>query len=241
MKGVEMDSTTRMQEAQGAVMAYLEVTGSGAVKSSVFPLHDEVVIGRDPQDSLASDRFLCIPEHTVSRRHARIMRRGDTYFVEDLHSFNGTYVLGNRLAPGAWQPLHDGDELSVPSAQMVFHSLLVPAQESMPTVITKVVDATQYAQTMQPSRGATQSDMQRLVRKLHAMAQVGIALGAVTDRATLTEKIMNFIFDLFPLAERAFILLKKAEGEMLLPVAARRRDGTVEDPERGAHFPHHRR
>lgn len=213
-------------------MAYLEVSGSGSVKSSVFPLHDEVVIGRDPQDSLDSDKFLCIPEHTVSRRHARIMRRGDTYFVEDLHSFNGTYVLGNRLAPGAWQPLRDGDELSVPSAQMVFHSLIVPAQDNMPTVITKMVDATQYAQTLQPSRGATQSDMQRLVRKLHAMAQVGIALGAVTDRATLTEKIMNFIFDLFPLAERAFILLKKSEGESLLPVAARRRDGTVEDPDR---------
>ncbi|RJG00410.1 HD domain-containing phosphohydrolase [Noviherbaspirillum sedimenti] len=227
-----MDTTTRIREPQGAVMAYLEVIGSGAVKSSVFPLHDEVVIGRDPQDSLALDHFLCIPEHTVSRRHARIMRRGDTYFVEDLHSFNGTYVLGNRLAPGAWQPLHEGDELSVPSARMVFHSLIVPAQDSMPSVITKVVDATQYAQTMQPSQNTSQADMQRLVHKLHAMAQVGIALGAVTDRATLTEKIMIFIFDLFPLAERAFILLKKNEGEALLPVAARRRDGTVEDPER---------
>jgi 3',5'-cyclic-nucleotide phosphodiesterase len=230
-----MDTTTtrtRIQNQQGAVMAYLEVIGSGAVKSSVFPLHDEVVIGRDPQDSLASDKFLCVPEHTVSRRHARIMRRGDTYYIEDLHSFNGTYVLGNRLAPGAWQPLQDGDEFSVPSAQMVFHSLIVPAQENMPAVITKMVDATQYAQTMQPSQSVTQGDMQRLVRKLHAMAQVGIALGAVTDRATLTEKIMNFIFDLFPAAERAFILLKKSEGDTLVPVAARRRDGTVEDPDR---------
>lgn len=213
-------------------MAYLEVTGSGAVKSSVFPLHDEVVIGRDPQDSLDSEKFLCIPEHTVSRRHARIMRRGDTYYIEDLHSFNGTYVLGNRLAPGDWKPLHDGDEFSVPAAQMTFHSLIVPAQDNMPTIITKMVDATQYAQTMQPSRDASQTDMQRLVRKLHAMAQVGIALGAVTDRATLTEKIMNFIFDLFPLAERAFILLKKSEGDTLVPVAARRRDGAIEDPER---------
>ncbi|WP_243656769.1 HD domain-containing phosphohydrolase [Paucimonas lemoignei] len=229
-----MDTTTRtrIQNQQGAVMAYLEVTGAGTVKSSVFPLHDEVVIGRELQDSLEADKFLCIPEHTISRRHARILRRGDTYYIEDLHSFNGTYVLGNRLAPGEWRALHDGDEVSVPAAQMVFHSLIVPAQESLPTIITKMVDATQYAQTMQPSRDASQTDMQRLVRKLHAMAQVGIALGAVTDRATLTEKIMNFIFDLFPLAERAFILLKKSEGDTLVPVAARRRDGTIEDPER---------
>ncbi len=230
-----MDTLTRTQETQGAVMAYLEVIGSGAVQSMVYPLHDEVVIGRDPQDSLDSDRFLCIPEHTVSRRHARIVRRGDTYFVEDLHSFNGTYVLGNRLAPGAWQPLHDGDEVSVPSAQMVFHSLLAPPPESNQTIITRLVDATQYAQPKALQKDLENDeghvDMQLLVRKLHAMAQVGIALGAVTDRATLTEKIMNFIFELFPLAERAFIFLKKEDSGTPVPVAARRRDGAVEDPQ----------
>ena len=229
-----MENTATFAESVGAVSAYLEVPETGAV----FPLHDEVVIGRDPQDSLASDRFLCIPEHTVSRRHARIRRRGDTWFVEDLHSFNGTFVLGKRLAPGAWAPLRDGDELSVSSAQIVFHSLVVPAQESMPTIITKAVDASDMtrmfnaAPDMSGMSDATAGDMQRTLQKLHAMAQVGIALGAVTDRDTLTEKIMNLIFELFPAAERAFILLQKAPGEAPVPVAARRRDGTIEDPER---------
>ncbi len=212
-------------------MAYLAVSEAGTVKSTIFPLHDEVVIGRDPQDSLALDRFLCIPEHTVSRRHARIRRRGDTYFAEDLHSFNGTFILGNRLTPGAWYPLRDGDELSVSSVQIMFHSLLVPARESMPAIITKTIDATEFAETLKSSQDADQSDMQRTIRKLRAMAQVGIALGAVTDRATMIEKIMNFIFELFPLAERAFMLLSKIEGEAPVPVAARRCDGTIEDPE----------
>ena len=232
MKGATTATTaTTYAEAIGAAMAYLEVPGDGTAKPVVFPLHDEVVIGREPQDSLSSDKFLCIPDHTVSRRHARIRRRGSTYFVEDLHSFNGTFVLGNRLRPGSWHPLRDGDELAVSSAQIVFHSLVVPAQDNMTTVITKTVDATQLAKTMEPPPDSADGDVQRTVRKLHAMAQVSIALGAVTDRATLTEKIMNFIFELFPLAERAFILLRKNEGEAPVPVAARRRDGTVEDPE----------
>ncbi len=227
-----MDNTATFAEHVGGVTAYLEVIGTGTERPIVFPIHDEVVIGRDPQDSLASDRFLCIPEHTVSRRHARIRRRGDTYFVEDLHSFNGTFVLGTRLAPGAWRPLRDGDELVVSSAQIVFHSLVAPAHESMPTVITKVVDATQFAKTLIATPDAAAGDVRRTVQKLHAMAQVSIALGAVTDRTELTEKIMNFIFELFPLAERAFILLRKNEGEAPVPVAARRRDGTIEDPQR---------
>jgi HD-GYP domain-containing protein (c-di-GMP phosphodiesterase class II) len=235
-----MLNTVTIAEQSGTVMAYLEVIGTASSKPTVFSLHDEVVIGRDQQDSLASDKYLCIPEHTVSRRHARVRRRGETYFVEDLHSSNGTFVLGNRLRPGIWHPLRDGDELSVSSALIVFHSLVAPSREAMPTVIAKSLDATQVASLdvarqiapglANSAKLASQDDLQKSVQKLHAMAQVSIALGAVKDRATLIEKIMNFIFDLFPLAERAFILLKQNERAPLTPVAARRRDGTIEDP-----------
>ncbi|MDB5773529.1 MAG: hypothetical protein JWM42_3903, partial [Burkholderia sp.] len=230
-----MDKTvynpTGFARSVGSVTAYLEVTGTGASRPTMFAVHDEVVIGRDPQDSLDSDKFLCIPEHTISRRHARIMRRGDTYFVEDLDSFNGTFVLGKRIQPGLWHPVRDGDELGVASAQIVFHSLVEPARESAPTIITKAVDATQLTRVFETGGDVDEGDVQRTVQKLHAMAQVSIALGAVTDSATLIEKIMKFIFELFPLAERAFIMLKEDESEAPTPVAARRRDGTVEDPD----------
>jgi len=221
-----MTNMTAVAESTRAVMAYLEIIG-GAGETSVFPLHDEVVIGRDPQDSLTSGRYLRIPEDTVSRRHARLKRRADTYFVEDLHSCNGTFVLGSRLQPGTWRPLRDGDEFAVSSVQLVFHSLVVPARQSVPAIISKSVDATQLTRSFESTPEITQGDVQLVVRKLHAMAQVGIALGAVTDRATLTEKIMNLIFELFPLAERAFILLRQNEGEAPTLVAARRRDGTI--------------
>jgi len=226
-----MENTASVTESSEAVTAYLEVLGDGVIEPAVFPLHDEAVIGRDPQDSLETDKYLCIPEHTISRRHARVRRRGDTYFVEDLHSFNGTFVLGNRLKPGAWYPLRDGDEMTISSAQLVFHSLVVPARENMPTIITKMVDASEFTRFMEAAPDSDKGDTALTLQKLHAMAQVSIALGAVTDRATLTEKIMNFIFELFPLAERAFILLRKSENEAPVPVAARRRDGTVEDLE----------
>jgi pSer/pThr/pTyr-binding forkhead associated (FHA) protein len=50
----------------------------------------------------------------VSRRHARIVKRQDSYFIEDLGSTNGTYVnRGRRLLPGNSQILNDGDEVIV--------------------------------------------------------------------------------------------------------------------------------
>lgn len=113
-----MDYAITSDGSRHTVTAYLEVVGDETGKPTVFSLHDEAVIGRDPQDSLGSDKFLCIPDHTVSRRHARVRRRGDVYFVEDLHSSNGTFVMGKRIKPGVWHPLRDGAEFSVASAQI---------------------------------------------------------------------------------------------------------------------------
>lgn len=221
----------------GGASAYLELLGNREARSRLFPLHDEVVIGRDRQDALASDQFVCVPLHTISRRHARMRRRGSAWSVEDLHSSNGTFVNAERLLPGTWRELHDGDELALASTQFIFRSLTAPDASAMPTVIRSSLDATQYAPSPLSAplpaadpRDAPRGELEKSVLKLHAMAQVSIALGAVTDRATLTEKIMNFIFDLFPLAERAFILLRQNERDPPVPVAARRRNGTVEDP-----------
>jgi 3',5'-cyclic-nucleotide phosphodiesterase len=215
----------------GGVCAYLELLGPHVGRPGVFPLHDEVVVGRDRQDALASDQFLCIPRPTISRRHARIRRRGADWFVEDLHSSNGTFVGEERLAPGSWHALHDGDELALASERMVFRSLVAPAEASTRTVITKAFDATQFTPALATApRDAPRGELEKSVQRLHAMAQVSIALGAVTDRETLTEKIMNFIFDLFPPAERAFILLSQNDRDPPVPMAARLRNGKVEDP-----------
>lgn len=56
---------------------------------------DSVVIGRDP----ACDHVLEDP--TVSRRHARLSRRGARLLVEDLGSVNGTFVNGERISARA--------------------------------------------------------------------------------------------------------------------------------------------
>ena len=61
-------------------------------------------------------------EAKVSRRHARILRRGGQFLVEDLGSTNGTYVnRGRRLLPGNPQSLADGDELIVGKTFLRFH------------------------------------------------------------------------------------------------------------------------
>ncbi|HYY58202.1 MAG TPA: FHA domain-containing protein [Pyrinomonadaceae bacterium] len=91
-----------------------------------FPLSDEESqIGRwDADGGIFPDVDLDAddPEAKVSRRHARIMRRSDKYFIEDLGSTNGTFInRGRRLLPGDRQPLQDGDEIIVGKTFLRFH------------------------------------------------------------------------------------------------------------------------
>ena len=54
------------------------------------------------------------PEAKVSRRHARIVREGSQFYIEDLGSTNGTFInRGRRLLPGNRHPLNNGDEIIV--------------------------------------------------------------------------------------------------------------------------------
>ena len=53
-----------------------------------------LVIGRQP--ALVDE---VIQDPTVSMRHARVIRRGGRFFIEDLNSREGTWVNGERLVP----------------------------------------------------------------------------------------------------------------------------------------------
>ncbi len=81
------------------------------------PLTKEVNIGRldpasawFPEVDLTTDDAL---DKGVSRRHAKITRRGNEVFIEDLGSINGTFLNRKKLTPYLPQALKSGDELQL--------------------------------------------------------------------------------------------------------------------------------
>ena len=65
--------------------------GPGLVVGTVFPLGQGLTIGRSRSNELHVD------DTFVSHMHARILKRGQFYFVEDLGSTNGTFVNDGRV------------------------------------------------------------------------------------------------------------------------------------------------
>lgn len=103
------DRTIAIDESQGREQSVLLVYGnvSRGEHGRVIDLPDgsEVTFGRSRRATVHID------SDAVSRSHARILRRGNGYVVEDLGSRNGTQLNGNKIEGPT--NLRSGDEIVV--------------------------------------------------------------------------------------------------------------------------------
>ncbi|MCS6912373.1 MAG: FHA domain-containing protein [Myxococcales bacterium] len=80
-------------------------------KTTVVPLiRDEISIGRKEGNTIR------LTERNVSRRHARIIRQNGTIYIEDLNSYNGIKVNGDRITGRA--AIGEGDRIQIGDYQL---------------------------------------------------------------------------------------------------------------------------
>lgn len=89
-----------------ALTLLIHTSDSAAPRQITFD-SPRVVIGR----GASSD--LCLPDPSVSHRHASIRQRGSDYIVVDEGSTNGTYVGPVKLSSGAPRMITSGDRIRV--------------------------------------------------------------------------------------------------------------------------------
>lgn len=103
--------------SEGAVIALLTITMAGAdtVKVPITNLQTKLMIGRDARADIP------INNQVVSRLHAIISHDRGKFFIEDLHSKNGTLLNGKYLPSKAVRLSH-GDELRIGEIVILFQS-----------------------------------------------------------------------------------------------------------------------
>jgi pSer/pThr/pTyr-binding forkhead associated (FHA) protein len=104
-------------------------------KQTVVPLvRDEITVGRKEGNTIR------LTERNVSRRHARLVKANGKFVIEDLQSYNGVRVNGQRI--GAETPLGPGDQITIGDYQ-----LLLQADQAEATVPEQVSPAVANAET----------------------------------------------------------------------------------------------
>lgn len=118
-----LDSMADLDAALSQISLQMEVEETDTARLAVrvagktweIPLDRETLtIGRSPDNDLVLNR------QSVSRRHARVERRGDTFVIQDLQSGNGTLVAGRRVDKHL---LKDGDAIQIGDARLVYKAV----------------------------------------------------------------------------------------------------------------------
>lgn len=124
----EMLSESLVTSTGGAAVL---VCLSGMDAGIRFPLSDEPTeIGRGETTQVR------VRDSAVSRRHARIQRRGESFVIEDLGTPNGVYVNGQRIA----SPYTLSDDAIIELGRTLLR-FRVGVADDAPTTVAPVVDS----------------------------------------------------------------------------------------------------
>lgn len=180
---------------------------------------DAYTVGRSAQCDIS------INDASLSRQHARLMRQGEGWRIEDLGSHNGTRLNGRLLT--APEAVKAGDELDFGHARITLGlaGANVGASESPPAFLDDIDSASLRMQSsvlrsslglsMAPSSGAALP----MLETLQAMSDLTLELLNDLPPEALFAKVLDKLFALLR-PERSIILLRDKTGT-LHPVLTR--------------------
>jgi len=172
----------------------------------------ELTIGRHPSCELE------LTETTVSRRHARIVRRVEGFFIEDLGSQHGTWVNDRRVEKPT--RLADLDIVKVSDVLLEFREVDYDA----PTHEPSLDDDTSSSIIATLDVGSTKHmNLGNLQRKLKSLLDITRLLGSTLDLEKLFPAVLNSIFEIFPQAHRSYVLMADGESDKLVCRASKLR------------------
>jgi serine phosphatase RsbU (regulator of sigma subunit)/pSer/pThr/pTyr-binding forkhead associated (FHA) protein len=184
---------------------------------------DVTVIGRSPECSII------LATSGVSRRHAEIRRVGQGFVLVDLNSLNKTILNDTALQSGVDHPLKEGDRISIGGVEFVYHAVEPPQtkapQPSDDFMVVTESDAGERPdfRTLEASRSSAVVSAVHPEVKLKAILEITRALSSELRIDAVAPKILDSLMEIFPGAERLFLMLQDPATKRLVRKAFKHR------------------
>ncbi len=163
-------------------------------KGEIFELNaPEVSIGRDKTNEIV------LNDASVSRRHCRVERRAEKYFVSDSESLNGTTVNG-REAPET--EIFEHDKIGVGDFTFCFLTGDLPADSS-----GVFLDKTEFRLPKNSVQLRIEEVFGAMARDLTAILQIITKINTIRDVETLQTELLRQIMEVVPADEGAILMV----------------------------------
>lgn len=188
-------------------MAVLEKFNGNAPVQVIDLKDDEVVIGRLPDCGIVLDL------QGVSRKHAIIRRDGLAHVLVDLYSRNKTILNDEEVVPDVPRRLREGDRIVICDVEMVFHEQYPVRGHDL--VVTDIPPDLSTIHMLDASRSEFLEIAVRPEIKLKAILEITRNLSSTLKLESVAPRILESLAEIFPQAERCFlVLLKEGAGEV---------------------------
>jgi serine phosphatase RsbU (regulator of sigma subunit)/pSer/pThr/pTyr-binding forkhead associated (FHA) protein len=174
---------------------------------------------------------ICIPDPFASRLHAEIRQEGDSYWLQDLGSANGTRYNGSLVSMPV--PMISGGEIQIGETVIVFQDGRASPEKSA-TLISDSTQALNPAMTiaLSPLKSATAEILESQPTStrnglLTLISKVGIALLGSTSFEETLQILASLVFEAVP-AERCVIMLRDEENSDKLKIEVAKIRGSKE-------------
>jgi 3',5'-cyclic-nucleotide phosphodiesterase len=183
---------------------------SGPETSQVFQLDDDAIyIGRARVSNIR------VEDKTVSRRHVKIVRRGDKYFITDLKSRNGTSINGNYIAPGLEVEVKESEPITIGM------TVLCLGKECKEELSSFLDSAELKKESYEQSGIFEQHGHKTNQKKLELFYKVSEVLRKKPPVKEALEEILNHILGLLGRVDRGAFILTDPETEKTVDVISR--------------------
>ncbi len=196
---------------------------------------DEILLGREDRCQIV------VPNHAVSRQHAKIIKTNGQYYIEDLNSRNRTFVNNREIT--APHLLKHEDRIKICDFLFTYHD-----EKAQKPVSVKPRLPNEFQQPEEnPDETAEEDDGLSSVEhtyaarpnvdllaaqpneKLRVLLEISVSLSKTLDLEMMLSTVADSMFQVFRQADRCFIILSE-DGQKLVPkVVKARRSGPDND------------
>jgi serine phosphatase RsbU (regulator of sigma subunit) len=201
-------------------MPYLDAITGPAMGRRYTLENNQYILGRHP------DCDIVLESGSVSRQHAKLIKNGASFVLEDLKSRNGSFVNGRLVSEPT--KLLEGDIIRICDIELNYHEdaqasgltakaasegsglgIMIVEDDSDSSSVRSVtakldVRGSQYGVQLSASPEA----------RLSAILEIMKSLGKAISIEEVLPKVLDTLFTIFIQADRGFIILSDAQGQL---------------------------